>query len=78
MLAVALRDDLYRSSDVSGKRENVLPHLMFGQCIEHCIPSINYAENPARFDSPFLKRHPGALARYSVERVSAVFRSDGC
>jgi hypothetical protein len=24
---VALRDDLYRSSDVSGKRENVLPHF---------------------------------------------------
>ena len=78
MLAAALRDDLYRSSDVSGKRENVLPHLMFGQCIEHCIPSINYAENPARFDSPFLKRHPGALARHSVERASAVVRSDGC
>jgi hypothetical protein len=48
--------------------DTVLPHLISGQFI---------AKNPALFDSPFLKKHPGALAQYSVKKASAVFRSDG-
>jgi len=41
------------------------------------IATIHFAENPALFDAPFLKRDPGALAQDSIGRASAVFRSDG-
>jgi hypothetical protein len=51
-------------------------HLISGQCVEHCKPSLS-AENSACFESPPLKRHPGTLARDSVDRASAVFRYDG-
>jgi hypothetical protein len=40
------------------------------------LQTIHFAENPALFDAPFLKRHPGALAQDSIGRASAVFRSD--
>jgi hypothetical protein len=41
------------------------------------LQPINFAENPALSGSPFLKRHPDALAQYSVERPSTIFRYDG-
>jgi len=40
------------------------------------MQTTHLAENPAFFNSPFLKKHTGALAWYSVERGSAAFRSD--
>jgi hypothetical protein len=38
------------------------------------LQTINFAENPALFDAPFLKRHPGALAQDSLggPRLSSV------
>lgn len=41
------------------------------------LQAINFAESPVLFDAPFLKGHPVAFARYSVERASTVSRCDG-
>ena len=38
---------------------------------------IHLAENSALFEPPLLKGHPGALARDSFERASAIFLYDG-